>query len=192
MTDILGDSPAEYYTKEQARLYELSGAFRRIQTRMTLDALKVGGFEKGSKILDLGCGTGFSTTVLKESGFNATGCDVNPNMLYYAMGKKLHVVECDMHKLPFRDEEFDNLISISTIQWAKAGDYPAILSEINRVIKGSAVVQFYPKNSVEMDYFLKSAKKYFIVESQIIGSGNKAKTYITLKKKKISLVRYEG
>jgi ubiquinone/menaquinone biosynthesis C-methylase UbiE len=184
MTDLLGESPTEYYTVEQARLYNLSGAFKRIQKRMTLDALSISGFKKGSRVLDLGCGTGFSTMVLKEEGYEVIGCDVNENMLKHAREKGLKVVKCDMKRLPFKTEEFNHLISISSIQWAKPLDYPIIISEINRVIKTSSVVQFYPKNRMEFDYFLEQARKKFKVETHIIGAGRKQKTYVMLKKRR--------
>lgn len=184
MTDVLGESPLEYYTQEQAKLYNLSGAFQRIQKKMTLEALKIGSFEIGSRVLDLGCGTGFSTKVLKDKGFKATGCDVNENMLYYAQEKGLKVVKCDMKDLPFKDEEFDHLISISTIQWAKPKDYERIIEEAARVIKHSAVIQFYPENEAEFKHFLSKTKKHFFAQVIKAGEGRKEKRYVMLKKRK--------
>ncbi|MBN1923603.1 MAG: class I SAM-dependent methyltransferase [Nanoarchaeota archaeon] len=183
MSDVLGDSPTDYYNKEQARLYELSGAFKRIQSRMTLDALSIACFKPESRVLDLGCGTGFSTIVLKEKGFNVTGCDVNEHMLDYAKKKGLRTVLCDIRSLHFKDEEFDYLISISTIQWVKPREYEDVLREIHRVVKDSAIIQFYPKNSAEFEHFIKIARKLFHTEAFVIGTGNKAKTYIRLKKR---------
>lgn len=184
MTDVLGDSPEAYYTKEQAKLYNLSGAFERIQKRMTLNALSIIEMEENSKVLDLGCGTGFSTEVIKKAGFNVTGCDVNKNMLYYAKKKGLKVVECDARSLPFKEKEFDYVISISTIQWVKPKDYSLILEEINRVTKKSAIIQFYPKSEEEFNYFAKIAKKNFSVKIVSIGESHKLKKYVMLKKRK--------
>jgi ubiquinone/menaquinone biosynthesis C-methylase UbiE len=155
MTDVLGNKAVDYYSKENAKLYELSGAFKRIQESMTADALSISDFEPNSLILDLGCGTGFSLNVLKKRGFNAIGAD----------------------------ESFDNLVSISAIQWAGLNDYAKVLDEIKRVIKKEAILQFYPKEKEEFDYFLKLSKKRFRI-SQVfaIGEGVKEKKYIKLKK----------
>ncbi|MDD4353724.1 MAG: class I SAM-dependent methyltransferase [Candidatus Nanoarchaeia archaeon] len=183
MTDILGQKASDYYSKETSKLYELSGAFRRIQESMTADALSLSDFETHSFILDLGCGTGFSLNVLKNNGFNTIGIDISFEMLEYASKKKFKVILADMAFLPFKDEAFDNLISISAIQWAKPSEYEKILQEIKRVIKKEAVIQFYPKEKNEFDYFLKLSKKIFSINQVfILGSGVKEKKYIKLKK----------
>lgn len=183
MTDVLGQKAKDYYSPENSKLYELSGAYKRIQESMTADALSISDFESDSFILDLGCGTGFSLNVLKQSGFDIIGLDVSFEMLKYAKAKKFKVILGDMNSLPFKDESFDNLISISAIQWASIKDYEKILDEIKRVIKKEAIIQFYPKEKDEFDYFLKLAKKKFrILEVFVIGQGVKEKKYIKLKK----------
>jgi ubiquinone/menaquinone biosynthesis C-methylase UbiE len=185
MSDILGNSAPDYYSKENAKLYELSGAYQRIQESMAADALSISDFEHGSLILDVGCGTGFSLNVLKKSGFKAIGIDASFEMLKYAKEKKFEVILADMASLPFKDESFDNLISISAIQWARVQEYGKVLDEIKRVIKKGAVVQFYPKEKWEFEYFFKLSKKKFS-NSQvfIIGEGVKEKKYIKIIKAK--------
>jgi ubiquinone/menaquinone biosynthesis C-methylase UbiE len=183
MTDVLGQKANDYYSKENARLYELSGAFRRIQESMTADALSISNFEPNSFILDLGCGTGFSLNVLKKAGFNIIGLDISFEMLKYAKDKKFNVVLANMNNLPFKNESFDYLVSISAIQWSDIKDYSKVLDEIKRVIKKEAIIQFYPKEKEEFDYFLKlSRKKFACSEVFVIGQGVKEKKYIKLKK----------
>ena len=184
MADILGDDPVKYYSFGTAKKYELSGAFRRIQKGMALDAISIGDFKKGAKVLDLGCGTGFSMDALKSAGLKAFGIDISLEMLKFAKNKGLRVALSDMKKLPIKDEAFDSLISISAIQWENPKDYSIVLAEIKRVIKDSAVVQFYPKEKHELDYFIKLAKKHFLVELYSVGQGVKEKRYIKLKKVK--------
>ncbi len=184
MSDVLGDDPLTFYNEEEARRYNLSGAFKRIQQSMTYDALSVGEFEKGAKILDIGCGTGFSTEVLIKEGFKAVGCDVNDKMLKFAKKKGIDVVLCDMRKLPFKDNEFDYFISISAIQWLKPLDYRSALREMHRVAKKGGVVQFYPKHIEEKRLFLREAKRFFSVEVYEVGEGVKKKEYVRLKKQK--------
>ncbi|MFA5333936.1 MAG: class I SAM-dependent methyltransferase [Candidatus Nanoarchaeia archaeon] len=183
MADILGQEAKDYYSKENAKLYELSGAYRRIQESMTYDALSISEFKPDSLVLDLGCGTGFSLNVLKKSGFNAVGIDVSFEMVKYAKSKNFKVILGSMNSLPFKNEAFDNLISISAIQWANIKEYAKILDEIKRVVKKEIVIQFYPKEKEEFEYFLKLAKKRFAsLEVFIIGQGVKGKKYIKLKK----------
>ncbi len=40
-----------------------------------------------AKVLDLGCGPGFYTTMLNERGYGVTGFDINPISIDYAVGK---------------------------------------------------------------------------------------------------------
>ncbi|VVB74603.1 Ubiquinone/menaquinone biosynthesis C-methyltransferase UbiE [Candidatus Tiddalikarchaeum anstoanum] len=187
MSDILGTNPLFYYSKNQSELYDKSGAFLRIQTGMTLDALEIANFKKDSLILDLGCGTGFSTRVLLDKGFDAVGCDISRNMIILAKNKKIKkLAECDIRNLPFKDESFDGAVSISTVQWLKPEEYETALSELSRVLKkgSTAIVQFYPKNPEEFDYFILKAKnKKFKVEVYTVGEGKKEKKYIKLKNK---------
>lgn len=183
MADILGNKAVDYYSKEESLRYDLSGAFRRIQESMAFDALEIADFSKNFFILDLGCGTGFSMNVLKSEGLKCLGIDISFEMLLHAKNKGFDVFLADMKSLPFKDESFDGLISISAIQWESPEDYNLVLDEIKRVIKDSAVIQFYPKNPYEFDFFLKNAKKkFFEANAFIVGSGVKAKKYIKLKK----------
>lgn len=183
MTDILGKKAVDYYSKENAKLYDLSGAFKKIQESMANDALSLADFNPKDLILDLGCGTGFSLNVLKKNNFSVLGADVSFEMLRYAKKKGFLVVNADMKKLPFKDKCFDGLVSISAIQWEAPKDYSLILDEIKRVIKSCAIIQFYPKEKAEFDYFIKLSKnKFGKVEVFIIGQGVKAKKYIKLSK----------
>jgi len=183
MTDVLGSKAENYYSAEASKLYELSGAFKKIQESMAADALSISNFKPESKVLDLGCGTGFSLNVLKKSGMKTFGVDISLEMLKYAKKKSFAVALADMKSLPFKDESFDNLISISAIQWAEASEYEEIIREIRRVIKNEAVIQFYPKEKWEFDYFIKISGKIFrSCEVFAIGQGVKEKKYIKLKK----------
>lgn len=44
-------------------------------------------FEKGSKILDFGCGSGELTKLLIDLGFDANGCDISNEMVKLAKAK---------------------------------------------------------------------------------------------------------
>ncbi|MDD2678332.1 MAG: class I SAM-dependent methyltransferase [Candidatus Nanoarchaeia archaeon] len=181
MSDVLGENAVNYYSKESAKLYELSGAFKRIQESMAIDALSLSDFKKNDLILDLGCGTGFSLNVLIKKGFKAVGIDVSFEMLAHAKNKGLIVACADMKNLPFKDESFDGLISISAIQWEAPENYGLMLDEIRRVIKNSAIIQFYPKEKAEFECFIKlSEKKFEIVEVFSVGEGVKEKKYVRM------------
>lgn len=71
----------------------------------------------GKKLLDIGCGPGFFTMILSDSGYSVTAFDYSSDMLKKAkenMDKlKLSAafVKGDAQNLPFENESFDGVIS---------------------------------------------------------------------------------
>jgi 18S rRNA (guanine1575-N7)-methyltransferase len=76
---------------------------------------------ESSLILDIGCGSGISGSVLTEEGFQWMGLDISAAMLNQArdfMECEGDLVRADMGcGLPFTPGIFDGAISISAIQW---------------------------------------------------------------------------
>jgi SAM-dependent methyltransferase len=70
---------------------------------------------RGGRLLDVGCGTGFSFMVPLAEGMTVTGCDISPGMLERARVKvagQATLVEADMRVLPTLGE-FDLIWSVS-------------------------------------------------------------------------------
>jgi ubiquinone/menaquinone biosynthesis C-methylase UbiE len=85
------------------------------------------------KVLDLGCGDGWSVHVLREMGFDAAGVTINPQEAEHAKiqyGLDLYVQ--DMHDLQFPDHSFDFVYCRECYEHSIA-PYIA-LCEINRVL----------------------------------------------------------
>ncbi len=159
--------PETYFSKEAAEHYDHSPRMRKVQRELTERALELLGPTKG-RVLDAGCGTGFSLQVLKERGFDAIGIDISEPMLDIARKKGFKVKKADFSDLPFKDRTFDGLLSISSLQWVYGKSYEDVLSkyskiarEFYRVLKkgGRAIVQFYPKTDKEFDLVVRQFKK---------------------------------
>ena len=162
--DILGKDPIQYYNKETAKKYHRSGAFRRIQYKITRRALELLQAKKDTKIIDLGCGTGFSLDILEDEGFEARGIDIAPEMIKFAK-EKGHIVQvADIRNLPFEAESFDYALSISALQWTKEDtqkEYAAYAKEIYRILKkeGKAIIHFYPQSELEFETAIQMFKE---------------------------------
>ncbi|MCD4740036.1 class I SAM-dependent methyltransferase [archaeon] len=132
--------PGEYF---HASSYETSG-MRRTQEQLTQRALELLAIPPKSRVLDVGCGTGFSMKVIENQGHTAVGIDIVESMIEKARERGLNAVVADMADLPFEKDSFDAIVSISVIQWAK--DLKAVAKEFKRVLKpkGGMVAQFYP------------------------------------------------
>ena len=127
--------------------------------------------DKKALILDIGCGSGISGSVLSENGHMWLGLDISKSMLKIA---KENDCEGDLlladigQGLPFRPGTFDYAISISVIQWLcnaeKSCHNPYkrlkvfFQSLYNCLIMGArCCFQFYPDNPQQIDLITNAA-----------------------------------
>jgi len=188
MPDVLGVKPEDYWNKRRSVDYDSKKNIEKTQRVMTFKALEILGLEKG-RLLDAGCGSGFSTLAIQEAGFQVIGVDISEEMVKLGKEKSLNIICADMASLPFEDEFFDCFISISALQWV-TGSYEEVLEkyheivfELARVVKKGGVVQFYPSTVKEFELVKSIFKKKFFVEEVTAWSGRKAKSFLKLKKK---------
>ena len=127
--------------------------------------------DKPCLILDIGCGSGLSGSVLTEHGYNWIGVDISTSMLEVA---KENEVEGDLINLDigqgfnFRPGSFDYAISVSALQWlciAEKKNY-----NVNHRLKcffvslykclaigARCAFQFYPANPEQINIITKAA-----------------------------------
>ncbi len=92
----------------------------------------------GTRVLDVGCGTGHLTGSLTRKNLVA-GIDLSAGMLRFAAAKGLAPVRGSGLDLPFKDGTFDIVLANSVIQLISAGE--AFMSELVRVTrKGGRVI----------------------------------------------------
>jgi len=125
-------------------------------------------------LLDLGCGTGFSSEVLLEHGFKVVGIDLLYDMLSKMKKKRdnqhlkdLQLILGDANHLPFRSDVFDHILSVSSYNFIlhkkthtkeKKQQANATAKYINIILKklGRFIIEFYPKDEEELEIFKKS------------------------------------
>ena len=142
---------AEYFD-ENAERYSESQKIEIMQKKLSEKAACLASWPKGSKILDVGCGPGFSIDVLQKRGYDVVGIDISPKMIRIAKDKGFNVVQSDATKMPFDDESFDGLVSISLLQWLGNKELKKVARECHRVLKegATAIIQFYPKEDEDI------------------------------------------
>ncbi len=126
-------------------------------------------------ILDLGCGTGFSTEMLVERGFRVVGVDVLYDMLSKVKTKKNHMknqnnlelILADINYIPLRSSSINHAISISAYNFITHGadsirDKTKIANKtaksLYKLLKpdGRIIIEFYPKEDEELEMFTTS------------------------------------
>ena len=93
----------------------------------------------GKRVLEIGCGTGYGITYLSEITSNPTvASDINKEVLHFIKKKysfrKFFLIACDGKILPFRENQFDAVISFQVIEHLIPRDVINYLSEIKRVL----------------------------------------------------------
>ncbi len=88
----------------------------------------------GTKLLDLGCGNGWSSELLHGEGFNVTGLEVTREAFSRPEAKGLRFVVGSAESLPFERGEFDIVSSYQVLE--HVANPAAALLEMIRVTRG--------------------------------------------------------
>ena len=120
--------------------------------RQAIALMQVG---SDSRVLDVGCGSGWATRLLADYAVNGrvTGIDISDEMVNLARESSVSYPNVDFEvasaeQLPFPDNEFTHAFSMESLYYYR--NIPKALKEIQRVLKrgGSffAVVDLYWEN----------------------------------------------
>ena len=108
---------------------------------------------KNSKVLEVGCGTGVFTEVIKKLSNNIIATDISKNMLLEAKKRNPDVEfkEADIENLPFKDQEFDLVIAINSFSYVPKKNKG--IKEIQRVLKKNGKFLIIDMNFLSPVYY---------------------------------------
>jgi|EP00505_MAST-04D_sp_SCG-Rhode-Island_P005394 18S rRNA (guanine1575-N7)-methyltransferase len=165
--------PEIFYNEAEAVKYTRNTRMLKIQGIITERALELLNLPAGfpAMILDIGCGSALSGSIISEAGHGWVGMDISPDMLDVAVDREVEgdVIQADMGQgIAFRPGLFDGAISISALQWlfypSKRCHSPykrlqALFSQLySSLYRGArAVFQFYPESTVQMNMAVQAA-----------------------------------
>ena len=138
----LGDKASEYDNSKWMERNQKKTTLRTIQYLLD-EKLGIIKFNLDNDlpllILDLGCGSGFSSEILDEYGFRVIGIDILSDMLSKAAEKKrilknknINLILADINNLPIKTNTIHHIISISAYNFITYGK-----SSFNKKKKGS-------------------------------------------------------
>jgi trans-aconitate methyltransferase len=112
-----------------ASLYAGNGRFVAILAESLVEALRP---QPGERILDLGCGDGFLTRRIAQSGATLVGVDNSPQMVAAAKERGADARYASGESLSF-NQEFDAVFSNAALHWMS--DQDAVLRGVYRALK---------------------------------------------------------
>lgn len=114
-----------------------NGLVDELQFRALRRALLLANIAAGSRVLDLGCGTGRWVRRYTAMGFCPTGVDVTVGMLRLARERGTHapLVGGDVFQLPFANASFDFVSDVTVVQHILPSFQPKAFDEMIRVLK---------------------------------------------------------
>lgn len=193
--------PEIFYSEEEARKYTKNSRIRMIQRTMAERCIELLSLpnDPDQVILDIGCGSGISGSVLEEKGYLWVGMDISEAMLETCIESEEAENPCLLHAdmgqgVPFAPGSFDGCISVSALQWlCKSNakyEYPPkrlltlFQSLYTSLRPGSrAVFQFYPDSDDGLQLIQNSAMKAGFTGGCVIdypASAKAKKYYLTL------------
>lgn len=95
--------------------------------------------ERGVRLLEVGTGPGRDAGAFVDSGMSTFGVDLSPEFARYAARADVAMANATVRALPFRDESFDLLWSMSTLMHVPDSAIDLALAELRRVLRPGGV-----------------------------------------------------
>jgi ubiquinone/menaquinone biosynthesis C-methylase UbiE len=124
------DERAEFWNQSSEDMWERG-------SRKTILPFLASYIPIGSEMIDLGCGDGYGSWKLAQSGYRVVGIDLSYEMVEKARirgeNEQLRFIQGDLTHLPFDDEAFSGAMAINSLEWTE--EPLKALNEMKRVIK---------------------------------------------------------
>ncbi len=143
-----------YYPRKALTAELVSKQAAQAQTRMSrlsrwwMGADNQGQFDvkPGERILDIGCGSGFSLLIAKSKGAEAYGVEADPNVQVLAKELGLAIHQGSIHDYPFPGVSFDLVVLNQVIEHIPE---PGLALEVivDRLAPGGRIILVFPNRS---------------------------------------------
>ena len=146
--------------KEKAKIGWASFiSFEALTSTAAPKLVQFAGVSKGMKLLDVACGTGVVALTASRHGAKVEGVDLTPELIGRAkenskmMGLQAKFVEGDAEFLPYKENEFDIILSQYGHMFAPRPSI--VVKELARVLKPGGVLAFstWPKELFMGQFF---------------------------------------
>lgn len=155
--------------KAKAKATWATGSYNAVASYLAPAAahlVRVANIMPGERVLDVATGTGVTAITARRKGAEVVGLDLTPELLHVAEQEAdvagvdgIEWREGDAEALPFRDGEFDVVVSSYGHMFAPRPDIT--MNEMLRVLKPGGRIAFltHKANNVAQDFFAATAKQ---------------------------------
>ena len=111
---------------------------------------------KGSRVLDLGCGTGHFSEYIRKQGYEVVGLDPSTKMLAFARENfpDIEFIEGYSNSLPFPDAHFDCIVSIEVLRYLNEAEVIRSYEEIRRTLRPGGILLATHVNALSTEGYL--------------------------------------
>ena len=128
---------------------------RRQRALMLVDSL---GLTDGSRVLEVGCGTGRFAVALASRGFHVEAIDASPGMVrateerarQEGLDAVLRCRQADVQRLDFDKEQYQLIVALGVVPWVP--DPPAAVREMARVLETGGHLLLSADNRQRLTY----------------------------------------
>lgn len=123
---------------------------RRVADLETALLERLHDFRPGTRLLDVGCGTGWFLKHFRDKGLSVTGVDPSNEMLSAAsdlLGPGAELERAFGEELPFEDNSFDAVTLITSLEFSD--DPQKVIAEAARVARGHIIIGFLNRYAVK-------------------------------------------
>jgi len=136
------------------------GVIHQHRMAVVLDWIDELALPKGSRILEVGCGAGFTAVELGRRGYTIDAMDSSEAMVERAsrnaiesdVDNRVRVFRGDVHSLPFENDLFDLVLAMGVIPWLESPATP--VQEMARVLRPGGYVIFTSDNLIRLNHLI--------------------------------------
>ena len=134
---VVGGYPLKRWHRYIAENPECTGEYYKDRAKKIFDTYNL----QGKKVLDIGCGFGFTVADLREMGADAYGIDFSEYAVSVANSPYVTLADARTALKSYKTNEFDLLIMCEFLHCLEDTDYAQLCKDVKKIAKAVFVIE---------------------------------------------------